>query len=113
AATRWRWGTSPGSPRRRGCGSKRRIGSPGGLLFTLPGRSTVTAMPGIDRYVTRELLGLDAGTSCREAAKLMAEKRIGAVAVKQGARTLGLVTERDLVYNVLAKGSTCNAPIVE
>ena len=70
-------------------------------------------MPGIERYVTRELLGLDAGTSCREAAKLMAEKRIGAVAVKQGARTLGLVTERDLVYNVLAKGSTCNAPIVE
>ena len=39
-------------------------------------------MPGIDRYVTRELLSLDAATSCREAAKLMADKRIGAVAVK-------------------------------
>jgi CBS domain-containing protein len=70
-------------------------------------------MPGIDRYVTRELIGLDAGTSCREAARLMAEKRIGAVAVKQGGKTLGLVTERDLVYNVMAEGAICDSPIVK
>jgi CBS domain-containing protein len=70
-------------------------------------------MPGIHRYVTRELLGLDASTSCREAAKLMAEKRIGAVAVMEGGKTLGLVTERDLVYNVLAKGGTCDFPIAK
>ncbi len=70
-------------------------------------------MPGIDRYVTRELLGLDASTSCREAAKLMAEKRIGAVAVREGGKTLGLVTERDLVYNVLARGAACDLPIVK
>jgi CBS domain-containing protein len=68
-------------------------------------------MPGIDRYVTRELMGLDASTSCHEAARLMAEKRIGAVAVNQGGKTLGLVTERDLVYNVLAEGGTCTTPI--
>jgi CBS domain-containing protein len=70
-------------------------------------------MPGIDRYVTRELIGLDAATGCREAARLMAEKRIGAVAVKEGGKTLGLLTERDLVYNVLAEGGTCDTPIVE
>ena len=70
-------------------------------------------MPGIDRYVTRELLGLDAATSCREAARLMAEKRIGAVAVKEGGKTLGLVTERDLVYNVLAESATCDTPIAK
>jgi CBS domain-containing protein len=70
-------------------------------------------MPGIDRYVTRELMGLDASSSCREAAKLMAEKRIGAVAVKEGGKTLGLVTERDLVYNVLARGGTCDVPIAQ
>jgi CBS domain-containing protein len=70
-------------------------------------------MPGIDRYVTRELIGLDAGTSCREAARLMAEKRIGAVAVKQGGKTLGLVTERDLVYNVMAEGAVCDSPIAK
>jgi CBS domain-containing protein len=70
-------------------------------------------MPGIDRYVTRELMGLDAATSCRDAAKLMAEKRIGAVAVKEGGKMLGLVTERDLVYNVLAAGGSCDVPIAK
>lgn len=82
------------------------------MLFAHAIRSTVCAMPGIDRYVTRELLGLDAATSCRAAARLMAEKRIGAVAVKEGGRTLGLVTERDLVYNVMAEGAICDSPIV-
>lgn len=70
-------------------------------------------MPGIDRYVTRELIALDAATSCREAARLMAEKRIGAVAVKEGGKTLGLVTERDIVYKVLARCATCDTPISE
>ncbi len=70
-------------------------------------------MPGIDRYITRELIGLDAGTSCHVAARLMAEKRIGAVAVMEGGKTLGLVTERDLVYNVMAEGAICDSPIVK
>ena len=69
-------------------------------------------MPGIDRYVTRDLLGLAPSASCREAARLMADKRIGAVAVVEGGKTLGIVTERDLVYNVLSAGETCDAPIV-
>ncbi len=70
-------------------------------------------MPGIDRYVTKEVLGLDASTSCCEAAKLMAEKRIGAVAVLEGGTIVGLVTERDLVYNLLAAGARCDIPIAE
>ncbi len=43
----------------------------------------------------------------------MAEKRIGAVAVRQGGRFIGLVTERDLVYDVLASGAPCDHPIAE
>jgi CBS domain-containing protein len=71
-------------------------------------------MPEIDRYVTRELVGLDAAATCREAARLMAEKRIGAVAVNEGGKTLGLVTERDLIYNVLLAGrETCDFPILQ
>lgn len=68
-------------------------------------------MASIERHVTRDVVTIDASTSCREAAKLMAEKRIGAVAVKQGHKTIGLVTERDLVYIVLAEGSGCSSPI--
>lgn len=71
-------------------------------------------MPEIDRYVTRELVGLDAAATCREAARLMAEKRIGAVAVNERGKTLGIVTERDLIYNVLLAGrATCDFPILQ
>ena len=58
-------------------------------------------MASIERHVTREVLGLDARAACREAAKLMAQKRIGAVAVLQGGKPVGLVSERDLVYKAL------------
>jgi len=68
-------------------------------------------MATIERHVTREVLALDASASCREAARLMAANRIGAVAVREGNRTIGLVTERDLVYNVLASGGKCDHPI--
>jgi CBS domain-containing protein len=68
-------------------------------------------MATIERHVTREVLGLDASASCLEAARLMAQKRIGAVAVREGGRIIGVVTERDLVYNVLASGAPCDHPI--
>jgi predicted transcriptional regulator len=70
-------------------------------------------MATIERHVTREVLGLDGNSRCREAAKLMAEKRIGAVAVLEGQQIMGLVTERELVYNVLAEGGHCDLPIVQ
>src|SRR5215813_15128582 len=70
-------------------------------------------MPGIGRYITRELVGLDASATCREAAKVMADKHIGAVAVREGKRTIGIVTERDLVYNVLSEGSACTSPLIQ
>ena len=75
------------------------------------GVALLGAMATIERHLTREVVGLDASASCREAAKVMAEKRIGAVAVREGGRTVGVVTERDLVYNVLASGGTCEFPI--
>jgi len=81
------------------------------LHFVPASRSTVIPMATIERHVTREVLGLDASTSCREAARLMADKRIGAIAVKEGGKTIGLVTERELVYEVLASGGGCDQPI--
>jgi CBS domain-containing protein len=70
-------------------------------------------MATIERHLTREVLGLDATTACREAAKLMAAKRIGAVVVMQGGKPIGLVSERDLVYNVLAEGGHCDGSIAD
>ena len=41
----------------------------------------------------------------KEAADLMAERRIGAILVMEGPRLAGILTERDLVFRVLAKGA--------
>jgi len=68
-------------------------------------------MATIERHVTREIIGLDGSATCREAARIMAQKRIGSVAVREGGRMVGIVTERDLVYNVLAEGGSCEFPI--
>ena len=54
-------------------------------------------MATIERHVTRDLIVLDSMTPCREAARLMSDRKVGSVAVREGGRVIGLVTERDLV----------------
>jgi CBS domain-containing protein len=61
-------------------------------------------MATIGTHVTREVLALEASAPIREAARLMAERRVGSVGVREGGRIIGLVTERDLVMTVLARG---------
>jgi CBS domain-containing protein len=56
----------------------------------------------IEGHFTREAIALDATASCRQAARLMHDRHIGAVVVRDGNRIIGLVTERDLVARVLA-----------
>ncbi|HEX9291531.1 MAG TPA: CBS domain-containing protein [Anaeromyxobacteraceae bacterium] len=68
-------------------------------------------MATIERHVTRELVGLDAGTPCSGAARLMKEANIGSVAVRENGRVVGIVTERDLVTRVLADGEAATLPI--
>ena len=70
-------------------------------------------MATIERHVTRQLVALDAMTPCREAAKVMDEKKIGSIAVREGGRVVGIVTERDLVTRVLAAGDNGAMPIGE
>lgn len=70
-------------------------------------------MATIQRNVVRDVVSLEASTPCREAAKLMAQKKIGAVAVKRGGLIIGLVSERDLIGKCLGGLGTCEAPIGE
>jgi len=71
------------------------------------------AMASISSYVVRDVLGLDASATCREAADLMSSRHIGALAVKQSGRIVGLITERDLVTRILSRGLDCQTPILE
>ena len=68
-------------------------------------------MATIDKHVTRDLVTLDAGTPCREAARVMAAEQIGSIAVRRGQRVAGIITERDLVTRVLAGGAPAELPI--
>ena len=68
-------------------------------------------MATIRNHVTRDVAALEGSSTCREAAALMAERRIGSVAVREGTRLVGLVTERDLVATVLARGGDGSLPL--
>jgi len=70
-------------------------------------------MATIEKHVTRDLIALDGGTPCSEAARVMVEQRIGSVAVQEDGRVVGLVTERDLATRVLADGAPFDLPIRE
>lgn len=52
----------------------------------------------------QDVLTLPPETSVREAARRMADRRIGAVLVDDGARLVGIFTERDMITRVVAAG---------
>lgn len=70
-------------------------------------------MASIRKHVTRDVVALDGTMPIRQAAQLMAERRIGSIAVKAPEGIVGLVTERDLVLTVLARGGDGSLPIRE
>jgi CBS domain-containing protein len=70
-------------------------------------------MASIRKHVTRDVVALDGEMPIRQAAQLMAERRIGSIAVKGPEGIVGLVTERDLVLTVLARGGDGSLPIRE
>jgi signal-transduction protein with cAMP-binding, CBS, and nucleotidyltransferase domain len=58
----------------------------------------------IEKRYNRDIVALDASASVLEAARVMADRRIGSVGVRRDGKIVGLVTERDLVYRGLATG---------
>ena len=68
-------------------------------------------MATIRRHVTRDVAALDASAPIREAARIMADKKIGSVAVREGGKIAGLVTERDLVLSICGRGGDAGQPI--
>jgi CBS domain-containing protein len=70
-------------------------------------------MASIRKHVTRDVVTLEAGAPIRDAARLMADRKIGSVAVREDGRIVGLVTERDLVLTVLARAGNATQPLRE
>jgi CBS domain-containing protein len=61
-------------------------------------------MSSIRKHVARKVITLAADVPCREAARLMVERKIGSIGIRQDGRLTSLVTERDLVAAVVASG---------
>ena len=70
-------------------------------------------MASIRKHVTRDVVTLEAGAPIRDAARIMADRKIGSVAVRDDGKIVGLVTERDLVLTVLARSGNANQPLRE
>ncbi len=69
--------------------------------------------PTVARIAEHEVVALDAAASIGEAAKTMARRKIGSVAVREGGELVGLVTERDLLLRVLVGGGDASEPLRE
>jgi CBS domain-containing protein len=63
-------------------------------------------MPTIEKRIVRNVIALDESTSCADAARMMAERRIGSMGVRRNGKLVGLVTERDLIHTVMSRGAS-------
>jgi CBS domain-containing protein len=60
----------------------------------------------------RETITIERTASVRDAARLMAERRIGALPVLDGDRLAGIFTERDVLTRIVAAGRDASATAV-
>lgn len=63
----------------------------------------------VAEIMTTEIEFIPADASVQEAAELMGEIEVGALPVGSAERIEGLVTDRDLLYRVVARGLDCAA----
>ncbi len=68
-------------------------------------------MASIRKHVTREVVSIESGAPIRDAARIMADRKIGSVGVREDGKLIGLVTERDLALAVLTGNAQPTGPI--
>jgi len=62
--------------------------------------------------MTRQVIVIDPDRTIADAAKRMAAKRIGGLVVVEHGRPIGLLTDRDILWNVTAKGQNPSKVLV-
>lgn len=68
-------------------------------------------MQKVEDVMTRTVVTLSSSATAVEAAQLMRKKRIGCLVVVKGERPVGIITERDLTYRVIAEGGSVEVQI--
>jgi CBS domain-containing protein len=69
-------------------------------------------MPQARRHMSRDLLSVEPGLSLTEVAQRMVDKDVGAVLVMEGARLVGILTERD-VLRAVARGIEAGTTVAD
>ncbi len=57
----------------------------------------------VSKYMSRDLVTIDVNKSVWQAAKLMKESKVGSVFVTQNDNPIGILTERDVLYKIVAE----------
>ncbi len=75
--------------------------------------TSVVTSPPVSRFATLRVEAVPAEMSISEVARIMSRKRVGSLLVKEGERINGIVTERDMVRDVLIGGVDLTSPVRE
>ena len=67
----------------------------------------------VREVMNTDVVTAEPGTPIGEVAKRMADAAVGAVVIVEGGKPVGIVTDRDLVLEHLAKGHTQEHPVRE
>lgn len=57
------------------------------------------------KEIMRDIVSVDAGTTVKDAARIMSEKEIGSLVVKKNGAPFGIVTKHILVERIVAEGA--------
>lgn len=66
----------------------------------------------VKHLICRPVIAVQKGTHTIDAIRKMAENNVGSLAILEGDKLLGIVTERDIL-KALAKGISLNSPVEE
>jgi len=55
-------------------------------------------------FMSKKVISLDLNSKLEEVARVMGEKRIGSIVITEEGKPKGIITERDMVVKVMAKG---------
>ncbi len=67
----------------------------------------------VDDFMTKDLVCVEDDQKIEDVARIMGQKRVGSVIVKEGGTPRGIFTERDLLSALIAKGVSLDVPAGE
>jgi len=62
----------------------------------------------IEKYIRKNIVVINAEENIRKVAEIMKQKQVGSVLIEKENKIIGIITERDILYKVVAEGKDVN-----